>query len=202
MKNKITTLVTMLIVTLIATGIISNRTEAAPTNSAIELEIKPFLQIDRKFKKIEIIPGESEYQKRERANSAKTVSETRTVVTRDRSDENVDLNSLRALYKEAAAKYGIDWKLIEAVHQVETGKSGSTCKRNPSGATGPMQFMPSTFRHYSDGGDICNLRDAVFAGANLLAQSGADRGDIDSALLSYNHSMSYVRLVKSVMESI
>jgi membrane-bound lytic murein transglycosylase B len=113
----------------------------------------------------------------------------------------VDLASLRALYQSVGAKYGIDWKLIEAVHQVETGKSGSPCKRNPSGATGPMQFLPSTFRHYSSG-DICNLNDAVDAAGSLLAQSGADSGDITSALLSYNHSMSYVNLVKSVMNSI
>lgn len=170
----------------------------------IKLTVYPYLVIRRDLPKIEIVPGESESTKRD--NASKITSETtRDVVAREREinvPETTDLASLRALYQEAAARYGIDWKLIEAVHQVETGKSGTTCRRNPSGATGPMQFIPSTFRAYSDGGDICNLRDAVFAGANLLASGGAGSGDIDSALFNYNHSTSYVNLVKSIMNSI
>lgn len=168
----------------------------------IKLTVYPYLIIKRDLPKIEIVPGLSESAKRDNAASS---SSSRDVVVRERvssAPEAIDLESLRALYKEAADRYGIDWKLIEAVHQVETGKSGSGCVRNPSGATGPMQFLPSTFRAYSDGGDICNLRDAVFAGANLLANGGADRGDIDSALFNYNHSTSYVNLVKSIMNSI
>jgi len=169
----------------------------------IKLTVYPYLVIKRDLPKVEIVPGESESTKRDNANRSAVGS--RDVVVRERetsAPESVDLASLRALYQEAAARYGIDWKLLEAVHQVETGKSGSGCVRNPSGATGPMQFLPSTFRAYSDGGDICNLRDAVFAGAALLANGGADRGDIDSALFNYNHSTSYVNLVKSIMNSI
>lgn len=175
------------------------------TEKPIVLKVHPYLVIKREFPNIDIVPGESEAQKKQKQEVA--AESSRSITSRERSEsvassESTDLDSLRALYKEAAAKYGIDWKLIEAVHQVETGKSGSGCVRNPSGATGPMQFLPSTFRAYSDGGDICSLRDAVFAGANLLASGGADSGDIDSALFNYNHSMSYVNLVKSIMNSI
>jgi len=204
MKNKIYRYITMLAVMIMAVGTFSTGTDAASLEDGIDLEMKPFLQIERKFKKVEMVHGESEYQKRERESRTGQSLQSRNVVARERSSEteNIDLESLRALYREAGAKYGIDPKLIEAVHQIETGKSGTTCKRNPSGATGPMQFLPSTFRAYSDGGDICNVRDAIFAAANLLTKSGADVGDIDGALFNYNHSTSYVRTVKQIMESI
>lgn len=172
----------------------------------IVLRVLPNLKIERVQPKVEIVVGESEAQKKVNA----TISQ-RNLVARERvqitevSSPSIShsLEDLRNLYREAASKFSIDWRLIEAVHQVETGKSTDTCKRSYAGATGPMQFLPSTFRHYANEGDnICALRDSVFAGASLLAQSGADRGDIDSALFSYNHSRSYVELVKSIMNSI
>jgi len=205
MKNKIYSFVVMAIIVLVSIGAFGQTSEAANQPAGYKFELKPFLQISRKFDSVQIVQGESESEKRDRENAAKQAAQaSRAVVARSSASgasESVDLESLRALYKQAAAQYGIDWRLIEAVHQVETGKSGSTCKRNLSGATGPMQFLPSTFRHYFDG-DICNLRDAVFAGANLLAQSGAASGDIDSALFSYNHSQSYVNMVRQIMNSI
>lgn len=170
----------------------------------VELVVRPILQIERKTPKIEIILGESEFDKRERASRE---SGNRTLVARERVEStpsvSYDLEGLRSLYKEAASKFGIDWRLIEAVHQVETGKSTGTCKSSYAGATGPMQFMPGTFRGYkNEGDDICGLRDSIFAAANLLASGGASSGDIDSALFNYNHSYSYVEKVKSVMNSI
>lgn len=170
----------------------------------IQLVVKPILQVERKSPKVEIVPGESEFNKRQRVSAEST---SRTVTTRERVESaptvSYDLEGLRSLYREAGARFGIDWKLIEAVHQVETGKSTDSCIRSYAGATGPMQFLPSTFRHYAnEGDDICSLKDSVFAGANLLASAGAAEGDINSALYSYNHSYSYVELVKSVMNSI
>jgi len=170
----------------------------------VNLIVKPFIKVTREFPSVEIIPGESEESKREREARE---SQVRTVIPRSREETtnsiSYDLNGLRSLYREAASKFGIDWKLIEAVHQVETGKSGDTCKGSYAGATGPMQFMPGTFRAYqNEGGNICSLHDSVFAAANLLASGGADSGDIDSALFNYNHSMSYVQKVKEVMSSI
>ncbi|MDD5486434.1 MAG: lytic transglycosylase domain-containing protein [Dehalococcoidales bacterium] len=153
---------------------------------------------------VQIVPGESQEQKEVKA---KALADSRVVIPRERVEApapaaEYNLDELRSLYRSAASKFGIDWKLIEAVHQVETGKSAQ-CKKNPSGATGPMQFIPSTFRHYAnEGSDICSLNDSVYAAANLLASSGADTGDIDSALFNYNHSTSYVNLVKSIMNSI
>lgn len=169
--------------------------------------IKPSVMLEIVRPKVEIVPGESEVQKQEKANAE---ASTRQLTARERTATEVsepaksyNLDELRSLYRAAGAKFSVDWKLIEAVHQVETGKSTNTCIKSYAGATGPMQFLPSTFRHYAnEGNDICALKDSVYAAANLLASSGADRGDIDSALFSYNHSMSYVNLVKSIMNSI
>lgn len=134
---------------------------------------------------------------------------TRRVVSRERAESvNPDYAYLKQLYKSAGTRFGIDWKLIEAVHQIESGKSGSTSVRSGAGATGPMQFLPSTFRAYAvdangDGSaDISNLEDAVFSGARYLANGGADVGNIDAALFNYNHSYSYVSSVKSIMSGI
>lgn len=175
----------------------------------IMLSVNKNLKIERPKPNVQIVVGLSEAQKKINAseNNRQLVARERVQATEVTPSAPINpdysLDQLRALYREAASRFGIDWKLIEAVHQVETGKSTGGCKKSYAGATGPMQFMPSTFRHYAiEGNDICSLRDSVFAGANLLAAGGADRGDIDSALFNYNHSRSYVELVKSVMNSI
>lgn len=170
----------------------------------IKIDFKETVAVSTKQNKINIILGESESQRQEREKS-EMLAKQKTNLVRTESvamSYSTDLGSLRTLYQEAASQYGIDWRLIEAVHQVETGKS-ATCKASYAGAKGPMQFMPSTFRAYAQGGsNICDLKDSVFAAANLLAQSGASEGDIDSALFNYNHSSAYVKKVKNVMNSI
>ena len=194
---------------LFAIAIIAIVTPSAKANSAkstdsIQFEVKPFLQIERKISKVNVVLGDSEFTKREQAKKVALASTSRNaIVPRERPVEmDYDLATLRRMYQEVASRYNISWQLVEAVHQVETGKS-SKCEVSSAGARGQFQFMPSTFAHYSrPGGNICDLSDSMNAAANLLASSGADRGDIDSALLSYNHSRSYVNLVISVMNSI
>lgn len=205
MKNTLVRMLSAIAVALLAMLTASNvKAESMPTAGNISFEVKPMLEVKRKFAKVEIVTGESEYTKEQNAVKATEESSRRQVLPRERAGSKAvsyDLNELRKLYAEAASAYSIDWRLLEAVHQVETGKSTDTCKRSSAGATGPFQFLPSTFAHYGNG-DICNLRDAAFAAANLLSSAGADRGDIDSALFNYNHSRSYVELVKSIMNSI
>lgn len=172
-------------------------------SAKVEIIVRPILRIERKAPNIAIRVGESEFTKREK----QTKQAKRNIIVREQRNNVMtavyDLGALRALYQEAAAKFSIDWRLIEAVHQVESGKSADTCKSSYAGAIGPMQFLPSTFRYYAnEGNNICALRDSVFAAANLLSSTGAAEGDIDSALFSYNHSKSYVELVKSIMNSI
>ena len=97
---------------------------------------------------------------------------------------------------------------MEAVWQVESGKQFYTAVRSYAGAQGPMQFMPGTWRGYAlDGnGDgvknINDARDSLFGAAKLLAVNGAASGNIDGALLRYNHSLSYVAKVKRLAAAI
>jgi len=193
-KHIIQTLIWIVIIIAVATTSLAANFSYEDSTPSIKLAKRPDAIFELDIKKIEITPGLSEIQKK----SVRAPVKATPLIS-----EILSLEQLRALYREAGAKYGVDWRLIEAVHQVESGKSTSTCKSSYAGATGPMQFLPSTFRHYAEpGASICDLRASVFAAANLLAQAGASSGDIDSALFSYNHSLAYVRLVKSVMESI
>ena len=165
--------------------------------------------------------GESEFDRIEREKRETTEKElalaSRSVVARESTPERTaelntdydpDLSTKRALAKSAAARYGIDWKIVEAVWQVESGKAWITQVKSYAGAQGPMQFMRGTWNKYAVDGngdgvaDINNAEDAVYAGANLLAQAGGYEGDYTSALLSYNHAMWYVEKVKAVANSI
>ena len=166
---------------------------------------------EQKANKVEIIVGESDAERIAReANasqtklaSASTVSTTATVVEGEPS-----LEEKRAIVQEVAAKYNIDWKLLEAVWQVESGKRWNTSAVSSAGALGPMQFLSGTWRAYGVDGngdgtaDVFNPIDALHGGANYLAANGADQGDIDNALFCYNHSSAYVAKVKSIMNSI
>ncbi len=108
------------------------------------------------------------------------------------------------LYLSVQARTGTPWQLLAAVHRVETGQSGSTARTSYAGATGPMQFMPSTFNHYAldgngDGAkDIHNLDDAMLSAGNYLRAGGADKGRYSTALYNYNHSTSYVNTVTNI----
>lgn len=168
-------------------------------NDTLKLESAAFSMVNAVDTKVVIKVGESQFTQKQKQEALKTGSKN-LVSTPVASGAKYSIEQLRSFYNEAGSLYGIDPRLIEAVHQVETGKS-CDCKNSSAGAIGPMQFLRSTFVHYSDG-NICDARDAIFAGANLLAQSGAAQGDIRSALFSYNHSNSYVNKVIGVMDSI
>lgn len=157
--------------------------------------------------------GESNYNKRIREDNEKKKAlrrsgASRTVVSREYRDYDVPLEQKRNLAKRAASQYGIDWKILEAVWQVESGKAWVTSVKSYAGAQGPMQFMRGTWNKYAIDGnndgitDINNAEDAVYAGANLLAQAGGATGNIDKALFSYNHAQWYVNKVKAVAASI
>lgn len=129
----------------------------------------------------------------------------RTVLARETPERSSgpSQEEKRTLVKQIAAAHGIDWKILEAVWEVESGKSWDRSVTSYAGAQGPMQFLPSTFRHYaSEGASITSAHDSLNAGASLLSAAGASTGDVDSALFAYNHSSAYVAKVKRVADSI
>lgn len=106
-----------------------------------------------------------------------------------------------SLYVAAQQATGTPWQLLAAVHKVETNQSGDTNRSSGAGATGPMQFLPSTFNHYALDGDgdgvkdVHDVDDAVFTAGRYLAANGASHGLYGQALYGYNHSWSYVSQV-------
>ena len=66
------------------------------------------------------------------------------------------------------------WHVLAAVNYVES-RFGRLRNESVSGARGPMQFMPATWRAYGLGGDVRDPRDAIMGAANYLHASGAPR---------------------------
>jgi len=93
-------------------------------------------------------------------------------------------------FKSAGTEYGISWTVLAAIGEVESG-DGENDGPSSAGALGPMQFEPSTWQLYGDGGNIMDPADAIPAAARLLTASGAP-GNLQQAILAYNHSESYV----------
>jgi len=151
-------------------------------------------------KSISVTPGDSNQTITDKAESAKVkVAIVKPKVTVVLQNTNPSIDWLRGLYLEAGSAYGVPSQLLEAIHQVESGKSGDTARVSSAGAMGPMQFLPSTFRKYSSsGGSITSVHDSVFAAAKLLSAAKGDGDSWDRAILSYNHSASYLRMVKNM----
>jgi membrane-bound lytic murein transglycosylase B len=110
-------------------------------------------------------------------------------------------DQLVAVYKAAgAAAGGVPWSYLAAIHLVET-RMGRIKGDSTAGAQGPMQFIPSTWAIYGQGGDITSNRDAIFAAARYLRAAGAP-ADMARALRAYNNSARYVRAVTAYAQQI
>jgi len=139
----------------------------------------------------------------EQAKKARLLAETSKaqVINEASYDEKMDW------VKKAAGAYGIDWKLLAAVWQIESGQRWYSNIRSDAGAYGPCQFVAGTWRTYGQDGngdgtrDAADARDCLFGAAKLLAANGAASGRVSDALLRYNHSMVYVAKVIKLAES-
>jgi membrane-bound lytic murein transglycosylase B len=102
-------------------------------------------------------------------------------------------DELMGYYREAEAATGVDWNYLAAINLIES-RFGSIEGDSTAGAQGPMQFLPSTFDAYGNGGDIHSPRDSIMAAARYLAANGF-ANDRDSAIYRYNNASQYVRAV-------
>jgi cell wall-associated NlpC family hydrolase len=136
------------------------------------------------------------------------------------------------LYQQAAARFGIDWAVLAAIGKIECdhGRSRAAgCNPpgtvNSAGATGPMQFLGSTWRagtppmtvpavgpptastvqgYATDGdgdgvADVWNPADAIAGAARLLRANGAP-AEYRRALYAYNPADWYVSAVLAKAE--
>jgi hypothetical protein len=107
-----------------------------------------------------------------------------------------------SLYRAAAPTCpGLPWPVLAAIGQVETGHGRNT-NVSSKGATGPMQFLPSTFAAYAVDGDrdgaldIRSPADAVFTAARYLCRNGGGSpSTLRGAIWNYNHADWYVAMV-------
>jgi membrane-bound lytic murein transglycosylase B len=110
------------------------------------------------------------------------------------------------LYRQAGRRYGVPWSVLAGIGKVESdhGRSrlpGVRSGSNAAGACGPMQIgcVPgsragNSWARYGRGSPH-NPANAIPAAARYLCAHGAPR-QLSRALFAYNHSWSYVALVK------
>ena len=103
-------------------------------------------------------------------------------------------DELLGYYHDAEAASGVGWNYLAAINLIET-RLGSIVGLSTAGADGPMQFLPSTFAGYGEGGDIRSPRDSIMAAGRYLAANGFTT-DPDHAIYRYNHADAYVAAVK------
>jgi soluble lytic murein transglycosylase-like protein len=105
----------------------------------------------------------------------------------------VDL--LRSYYQEAHLKYGVDPSYLASINYIESN-FGRVNGPSSAGALGPMQFLPSTWNNYGNGGNVNDPHDAILAAARYLVHYGAP-GDMRTAIYHYNLDYNYVDSVLS-----
>jgi len=110
-----------------------------------------------------------------------------------RIDPPVPAEELISSYRAAESESGVGWNYLAAINFVET-RFGSIVGVSTAGAEGPMQFLPSTFATYAQGGDINSPRDSIMAAGRYLAANGFV-SDRDHAIYRYNNAHQYVQAV-------
>jgi membrane-bound lytic murein transglycosylase B len=113
--------------------------------------------------------------------------------TRFRTGSPLPPATLLRYYRAAERRFGVRWNVLAAVNFVESAFN-KLRNNSATGAQGPMQFMPATWRAYGLGGDIRDPHDAILGAANYLRANGAP-GDNRRALFHYNPSPLYVDAV-------
>jgi len=105
------------------------------------------------------------------------------------------LSALRAYYNEASRRYGVDPSYLASINFIESN-FGRVKDTSSAGAQGPMQFLPSTWTQYGQGGNIHDPHDSILAAARYLVRNGAPY-NMRNAIFQYNHDYDYVDSVES-----
>ena len=105
------------------------------------------------------------------------------------------LSALRSYYNEASRRYGVDPSYLASINFIESN-FGRVKDVSSAGAQGPMQFLPSTWTQYGQGGNIHDSHDAILAAARYLVRNGAPI-NMRNAIFQYNHDFDYVDSVES-----
>ena len=125
--------------------------------------------------------------------TAMSEGQTQDTLPAWRIDPPTPADELRGYYREAESVSGVGWTYLAAINLIETG-FGRVAGVSTAGAQGPMQFLPSTFGAYGEGGDILSPHDSIVAAGRYLAVNGfADHREY--ALYRYNNSNQYVQAV-------
>jgi len=101
--------------------------------------------------------------------------------------------TLLRYYREAQGRFGVRWNVLAAVNFLESAFN-KLRNNSASGAQGPMQFIPATWRAYGLGGNVRDPHDAILGAANYLHANGAPANN-RQALYRYNPSPLYVDAV-------
>ena len=133
----------------------------------------------------------------------------RTPVVFDALAERLQIpSSYLVLYRQAGARYGLDWTRLAAIGAIESrhgqsAEAGVSSGANRRGASGPAQFLAGTWERFGVDGDGDGTRDphdpsdAIAAMASYLRASGAPQ-DWRAALRTYNRSDAYVTAVENL----
>lgn len=105
------------------------------------------------------------------------------------------LSALRSYYNEASRRYGVDPSYLASINFIESN-FGRVKDTSSAGAQGPMQFLPSTWTQYGQGGNIHDPHDSILAAARYLVRNGAPY-NMRNAIFQYNHDFDYVDSVES-----
>lgn len=108
--------------------------------------------------------------------------------------------TMRTYYAEAEQESGIPWAYLAAIHFLET-RMGRIRGNSTAGAQGPMQFIPSSWKAFGNGGDVNDNRAAILAAGRYLLAAGGP-ADMDKAIFAYNHDSGYVTAVKAYAQNL